>query len=240
MVIGAWTYTVLIALGQATAPTADAPAAKALAHGGYPWYSAKTDALEPVQPPWRPTWWDWFPELKLQPVSSSSGGSFSLGNVLVILLLVVALAALVAGLVWAYRYYMPSPEESGLGLRRIGSAASTGGLPSGLPADLTDPLGLARALRAQGDLAGAVLALFVHQVMTLDRLRLARLAPGRTARQLVRSVTDTWVRTRVEPTLRLFETSFYGHRLPDPAAFESAWGLAEELEARIAEGSYAS
>jgi hypothetical protein len=211
-------------------------AAKALSKGSYPWYDAKADSIRPVQPPWTPSWLDWI----LDRVPSFSGGPStgrSSGNVLVFVILVVALAALVAGLIWAYRYYMPDFDQRGPQRGRIGTAAAYAGLPHGLPADLTDPLALARELRARGDLAGAILALFVHQVITLDRLGLARLAPGRTARQLVRSVPDAWVRGRVEPTLRLFETSFYGHRTPDPKAFEAAWSLAAELEERVAAGA---
>jgi hypothetical protein len=122
----------------------------------------------------------------------------------------------------------------------VSSATEIGGLPAGLEIDLRDPLAAARALRERGDLAGAIIALFVHQVMELNRLRLARLIPGRTARQFVRSVGDTWIRERVEPTLRLFEAAFYGHRSPALDDFEAAWSLAEELEGRLASGALSS
>jgi hypothetical protein len=236
-------------LGQATSTPAPTPAraasadptgtADALAEGGYPWYDAKKDELAPVEPPWTPSWWDKLPNWDLR-LPNAPRGSLSIGNLFVFLLLVLALAALVAGLVWAYRYYMPDLEDRKPKGRVIGTASLMGGLPPGLPADLTDPLGLARELRARGDFSGAILALFVHQVITLDRLRVARLAPGRTARQLVRSIADTWIRARVEPTLRLFETSFYGHHVPSLDAFEHAWRLAEEFEARIAAGGVTS
>lgn len=222
------------------AAKAKSAAAKALAEGSYPWYDAKKDAIAPVEPPWTPSWWDWLPSWKFGSGSRGLrlGGLLELGNLLVFLVLVIGLAALIAGLVWAYRHYMPDWGENAPKKHAIGTASFIGGLPPGLPADLTDPFGLARELRARGDLSGAILALFVHQVVTLDRLRIARLAPGRTARQLVRSITDAWVRARVEPTLRLFETSYYGHRPPPEAAFERAWSLAEEFEAKIAAGGF--
>jgi hypothetical protein len=239
MVIGAAACWSLLALAQAPPGAGEGSAVKALRQEAYPWYEPRTDSLKPVQPPWTPTWWDWIPEIRLPSGSRSKYGVPRLGNLLVVVILVAALAVLISGLVWAYRHYMPAWDEPRPAGGRVSTEALIGGLPPGLPTGLTDPLGLARSLRAQGDLAGAILALFVHQAMTLDRLRLTRLVPGRTARQLVRSVADSWVRARVEPTLGLFESSFYGHRDPEPTAFESAWALAEELEARVAEGAFA-
>ncbi len=104
---------------------------------------------------------------------------------------------------------------------------------------MTDPLGEAARFRREGNLAAATLCLFVHQLRTLDELRLIRLAPGRTGRQLVRSIADGWIKARVEPTLRLFEASYYGHHEPTREAFDRVWQGAEELQARIAGGAVA-
>src|SRR5437762_2713089 len=83
---------------------ASAAAAKALADGGYPWYDAEADAVAPVQPPWTPSWWDRIPDsLRFPSLSAGGGWPRALGNIIVFLVLVLALAALIAGLVWAYR-----------------------------------------------------------------------------------------------------------------------------------------
>ena len=52
----------------------------------------------------------------------------------------------------------------------------------------------------------------------------------------MRSVADRGLRRCVEPTLRLFEAVYYGHRPPSPPAFEAAWALAEEFERATAPG----
>ena len=43
---------------------------------------------------------------------------------------------------------------------------------------------------AAGDLAGAVICLFAHQLLSLDQLGLIRLVPGRTGRQYLQVVRD--------------------------------------------------
>lgn len=211
---------------------------EALSAGHYPWYDANNDTLKRVEPPSNRSWWDWVPDWKWKFGRSATSPSINLGNILVILALALLLGLLVGGLIWAYRRYIPSEDAKRLPrFGGVGAASRTGALPAGLPSDLVDPLGVARRLRDQGDLAGAILCLFVHQILSLEKLRLLRLAPGRTARQLVRSVSDAWVRSRVEPSLRLFEISYYGHHEIELAAFDHAWNRAMELESRIAEGA---
>ena len=101
-----------------------------------------------------------------------------------------------------------------------------------------NPLAEAARLRAQGDYAAAIVFLFAHQLLTLDRLRLARLMPGRTGRQLVRSVGNAAVRDLVTPALRLFEEVYYGHDPPSAESFEAVWEKAQSLERMIAGGAF--
>ena len=90
---------------------------------------------------------------------------------------------------------------------------------------------------AGGDFAGAIIYLFAHQLVTLDRLKQVRMIPGRTGRQLVRSVADRELKRCVEPTLRLFEAVYYGHVPPSPAAFEAAWAWGERFEQILPTGA---
>jgi hypothetical protein len=76
--------------------------------------------------------------------------------------------------------------------------------------------------------------MFAYQLLSLDSLSMIRLIPGRTGRQLVRSVGDRQLRGWVEPTLRLFEAVYYGHRPPSPEAFEAAWISAQAFQQRVA------
>ncbi len=110
------------------------------------------------------------------------------------------------------------------------------GLPAGLEPESDDPWSDAMRRRARGDYAGAIICLFAHQLLTLDRLRMLRLAPGRTGRQLVRAIDDRQIREWVERTLRLFEAVYYGHRVPSAKTFESVWVQAEAFERRVAAG----
>ena len=74
-------------------------------------------------------------------------------------------------------------------------------------------------------------------MLTLDRLRLIRLVPGRTGRQLIRTIVDPQWRACVAPTLRLFESVYYGRRTPTREAFEAVWTSAEAFERRVAAGT---
>jgi hypothetical protein len=120
--------------------------------------------------------------------------------------------------------------------KSTGTTARIEGLPAGVGFDVNDPLAEARRLRDLGDLSGAVVYLFAHQLLSLDRVKQVRLVPGRTGRQLVRSVVDRNLRRCVEPTFRLFEAVYYGHHAPSPRGFEAAWALAQEFERHLAAG----
>jgi hypothetical protein len=147
-----------------------------------------------------------------------------------------ALAILVAVLVMLWRIYRPGALDLEPGARRPGVAARIEGLPAGLKPQTDDPWTEAQQCRARGDYARAVVCLFIHQLLTLDRLRQLRLVPGKTARQLVAAVDDRELRGWVGATARLFEAVYYGQRVPSAAAFEPVWSAAEAFERRIAEG----
>jgi hypothetical protein len=201
--------------GLGETPPADDEVQQALRSTGAPWYDASRDAARPVWP--------------VERREVEGGGSQGSSTVFGIL---VALLAIVAWFAWTARVQLPTPtppqprESKAAGAARVGLLT----IPDGLDVDLTDPWAEALRRRATGDLAGAIVALFVHQVGMLNRLGLARAVPGDTARQVVRSVAAREVRLGIEPTLRLFEEVYYGRRAPSPRAFEAAWSAAEALE----------
>lgn len=217
-----------VAAGPPGAPRsgADLLVRPALAKGGYPWYDARTDSVVPVWPPGR--WFtDWLDGLRLPRL-----GWLGAGEYLAIGLVTLALAALLAVLVELWRRYQP-----GAGDDKVAGAASGDrieGLPAGVSPGFGDPWEEALRCRQRGDYARAVICLFAHQLIALDRIRALRLAPGRTGRQLVRAVDDERLRAPVEQTLRLFEMVYYGRRVPSAEAFEAVWSQAEELERRLA------
>ncbi len=203
----------------------------ALAKGKYPWYDAKGDAFKPVWPQREPDleWLNRLPNL---------GNLGSVGELITIGLAMLALAVLLVVLVELWRRYRPVEAPSGVKIvSRLGSPARLEGLPTGVSTGADDPWDEAQRRRERGDYAGAVILLFAHQLLTLDRLRLIRLVPGRTGRQLVRTIVDPQWRGCVVPTLRLFESVYYGRHTPTREAFQAVWTSAEAFERRVSAGT---
>lgn len=224
----------------------------ALGRGGYPWYDARTGRIEPVlpQPDFETGLWkrvgDW-----LSGVARSIGGWFrwlngwgvpgvgGLGDLVAIGLALLFLTLVLVGLLELLRRYRP-PRDTEAERRRAIDAAEAlrvEGLPAGVSAIAADPWAEAQRLRARGDYAGAIVHLFAHQLLSLERAGRLRLVPGRTGRQLVRSVADRALRGTVEPTLRLFEAVYYGHQAPSAEAFEAAWSRVETFERLLTTGA---
>jgi hypothetical protein len=209
------------------------PVRSALEKGRYPWYDAKADAVKPIWPPreWNLDW--------LDRLTSGKGGNLLnlAGNWIAYVLVMIGLVILLMILMQLWRLYRPKADDLLGSVRGPGTASRIEGLPEGLRPETLDPWSEAIRCRERGDYARAVVCLFAHQLLTLDRLRQVRLVPGRTGRQLVRAIPDAQFRTWVEPTLRLFEAAYYGHRTPTADAFEPVWTAAEAFQRRIAEGA---
>jgi len=202
--------------------------AEALAAGDYPWYDQSEDAFRPLNPPR-----DRSPRDRSNvSLRLPSLGLAELGQLLVFLILAAGLAALIVILV---RYYQPNGDEKerpAPSRRHPEVVGRASNLPSGLELEEGDPWESARRLRAAGDFRRAVVALFAHQLLELERLGLIRMTPGRTGRQLVRSIPDVAIRRSVSRTLPLFEEVYYGHREPSAEEFERLWREAERLQDR--------
>ena len=115
---------------------------------------------------------------------------------------------------------------------RLGTAARLGRASGGHPAGRRRSLGRSAAAAAAGDLAGAMVCLFAHQLLSLDQLGLIRLAPGRTGRQYVHGAADRELVDSLGATLALFEEVYYGRRRPTAQAFESVWSRALAFQER--------
>ncbi len=220
----------------------------------FPWYDADAGRVKPVLPlEVRFAWLDglvsrinrffgWIGD-RLSAVAGwfrwmngwRMPGVGGVGDVLMIGLAMLFLTVvLVVLLELLRRYRPPAGQDAALTASiRAGSAQRIEGLPAGVRLDSADPWAEAQRLRARGDYAGAVVYLFAHQLLCLDRLKQLRLVPGRTGRQLVRAVGDRQLRVMVEPTLGLFEGFYYGHRVPSAEAFEAVWSLALQFQSRL-------
>jgi hypothetical protein len=224
----------LIVIGiEPAASTSTSPVREALTEGDYPWYDSANDSAKSTIP--RADWnLDWVPDWNLGTVKVPGLGS--LGDLIALLMIVAALAVFAGTLYWLWRRYEPGLADAEAEARRRVGALRIEGLPEGLRPETGDPWNEAVRRRERGDYAGAVVCLFAHQLLTLDRLGYVRLVPGRTARQLVRAIDDAYFHRCVEPTLGLFEAVYYGHRSPSREAFEAVWAFAEQFEQRVAGG----
>lgn len=207
-------------------PDSSSDAAVREALGEYPWYDAPTDSAKRL----------WSGRTIDEPAIELSGWQRALMFLGRLLVYGLFIGLLVAILVFVARYMgrleIPSDEPERRGPSR--RPARAGALPLGMEVGVADPLAAAREARARGDLARAVVYLFAHELLLLERHAQVRLVAGRTGRQLVRSVGDPEIRRRVEPTLRLFEAVYYGHRSPDASQVDAAWADAESLQQLLA------
>jgi hypothetical protein len=201
---------------------------RAVVEGNYPWFDSSRGAVKPL-------WPHEDPAARIDPATGSAAvtGIGALVQLLITALLFILLAALILLIIWAIRVWKPGPVSPQASLRSHTGATGTRALPSVLSGlDLTDPWSEACRARDRGDLGSAIIALFVYELLGLERIQAIRLDPSRTGRQLVRSIPTRDWRRLVEPTLRLFERYFYGRRELDSQEFQDAWSLAEEFRQR--------
>ncbi len=219
----------------------------------FPWYDATTGRVKPMLSwelrfGWLNSTLDWIGERLMAIVNWFRWlnrwrlpGVAGAGDLLMIGLAMLFLTLVLVVLLEFLRRYRPlaGQDAARRALIQTGSAQRIEGLPAGVRLDAGDPWIEAQKLRERGDYAGAVVYLFAHQLVALDRLKQLRLVPGRTGRQLVRAVADRQLRMLVEPTLRLFEAFYYGHRVPSAEAFEAVWSNALQFQTRLTTGSEA-
>lgn len=229
----------------ATAAAEESAVRAALGRQAYPWYDPQSDRVIPphLEPSsWQHRWGDWT-EAFFRWLDGRFGGLggrlpgvglSGLGNALTTALFLASGALLIFILWRLWRQHEPgrlappgSPSSSGL-------AARVAGLPEVATFEGVDPWDEALRLRASGDRAGAMIWLFVAQLILLERAGLARLTPGRTARQYVRGLERGAIRDDLAASLSLFEDAYYGHLIPAPESLDGAWARAEDLRRRIA------
>jgi len=215
-------------------PSAGAgPVERALREGDYPWYDSDADELRPVWPT-KIGWLDWVMKRidaliraigKLLSRLNFGGARWNAvsGDRIGTFILLTALAVFLASVFWLWRRRMSGTADGESAGAKMGTAARLSDLPEGIALGGGDPWAEAERRRAAGDLAGAVVCLFAHQLLSLDHLGLIRLVPGRTGRQYLQVVRDQELADSLGATLRLFEDVYYGRKRPSTETFESVW-----------------
>jgi len=210
----------------------------------YPWYDRQTDGVRRVDvvEPWYLRWewfWDWLGDL----FRFSWGGLGSLSW-----LEWVAWGAIVI-LLGLLVYLMVRTVRK----RRLGKSGSAGeagqpdeaeekrrveALPSAVGRNRADLLAAARQCYDEGNYGEAIIYLFSHQLVELDKGLLIRLAKGKTNRQYLRELGRRLpLRRLLGQTMVAFEDTFFGNHAIDRARFESVWSRLGEFEALVAGGA---
>ncbi len=193
----------------------------------FPWYDRARDSLQRVEVrvPEKPTFLNFSPVLNF----------LIFWGALVVLALL--LAALVLMLLRAARLRKASARNRGEPLP-IGEAQRIEALPYPVARTKLSLLDQARHFYQAGNYTAAMLYLFSHQLVQLDRHQVIRLAKGKTNRQYLREVGQAGLlRQLVGQTLVAFEDVFFGHHAIDRRRFEACWSRLPEFESLLAQGA---
>ena len=205
--------------------------------GGYPWYDAEQDAVRSIElvpprpPPSRPD----VPENMLKSLTGGGGfsgwGFWGLMQMLfwgVILSLIVAFFAFLITALLRRREEPETPAE----LPAAPSQADRiDQLPVQMKRSTSDLLGEARRQYEAGDYNEAIIYLFSHQLMELDKHHLLRLEKGRTNRQYLRDLRSRReLRDLVSVTMTAFEDVFFGGRDLNRRRFEACWSRLDRFD----------
>ena len=159
----------------------------------------------------------------------------------------LAIAALFAFLVYvAYRFWKvkerrrageedaPTEEEDA----EAAHARRTEALPAPVARSRSDLLAEARRNYDEGRYNEAIIYLFSHELVELDKHRLVRMIKGKTNREyLAELAARLALRGLLEQTMVVFEDVFFGNYTIDRTRFESCWSRLDEFDALAAEGT---
>jgi hypothetical protein len=214
------------AMGQGAQAEPDASissAREALSDGSNPWYDSEKDSLK---------------RLELEEDRGSTDWRFSgfgtVFKIVVYALLGLALAALVALLIWFALNQKRSSKTAKSTSDGVSDADQVEALPFMAERPRGDLLGQARRHYEQGNYSEAIIYLFSYELVELDKFAQIQLAKGKTNRQYLREVsTVAPLRSPLERTLLAFESVFFGRRTLDRAGFEACWNELPHFEAQL-------
>lgn len=192
----------------------------------YPWFDGSDDSLRRLPTRRRDSWWpDWNWNFRNLPSSWL--------KTLLWTLVVIVLCVLIYVLVRAYRRRTRGASEPFDGLADrddLDDAARVEELPFELDPQGGNVLDLARHYYERGDYNRAIVYLYSHQLMELDRQHLIRLTKGKTNRQYLRELArHAPLRRQLERTMLVFEDAFFGNHDVSRERFEACWQDATQL-----------
>lgn len=189
----------------------------------YPWYDGANDRLRKIRSSEFDWNFDWF--------NRPTGGlSASTLKIIMWSIVILALLILIYALVRVYLNINQQPAFSLTAGAASGAnspeddARRVESLPFALDARRQSLLDLARAAADAGDYSRAVVYLYSHELVELDRRHLIRLTRGKTNRQYLREVAGQRdLRQLLEQTMIAFEDAFFGNVRLTRERFERCW-----------------
>jgi len=219
-------------------------AKEALASGGrFPWYDRSQDDVRRLNVLPRPSveersqgWTD----NKTRPAPTARLGRVSLfGNALqwIGLTTLVVLLGVIAYLI-ATTFLKEEVSES-VAIRKVvesrRDADRVEALPFHIRAASGDFLAEARRLYEAGQYSQAIVYLFSHELVQLDKHHIIRLTKGKTNRQYVRETRKhPSLASVLHTTMVAFEDAFFGHKTLSRESFERCWQRLDEFQSELA------
>lgn len=204
-------------------------------HWNLPWYDASNDSLEPVdlqlpRKPWG--FWKWLDNL-------FNGWNLDLSGVLKFLGWLIVLGLLTWIVVALIRAYQQAELSEATQAADLHDARAHIDRIEALPVSIEEPVGdflqAARRAYEAGDLTRAIVYLFSHQLIELDRRSYLRLVKGKTNRQYLRELrrgkgAAGQLADILSRTTGLFEAAFFGAHTPTESSFKTCWDEAQEFD----------
>jgi hypothetical protein len=192
----------------------------------YPWYDAASDGIRRVEidSPKDPGDGPELPEISTPWLQTAAW---------------IVLAILLVGLAYyLVRAYLLRERSGGESAGHGDEASQTQRRIEALngPTALGDLLAAAERHYRDGRYREAIICLFGHELVELDKRQLIRLAKGKTNRQYLRELGPRRaLQQLVGRTVVAFEDVFFGNRPIDRARFESCWLRLTEFDALVRE-----
>lgn len=199
----------------------------ALAKRRYPWYEPQEDAPRPLRVGKKSATRAETPSTnstKSAPSGSGGGGFTLFGSALQVLGLVVltlVLGGVAALIAWAFLRNETSQTQGASVVTASREVDRVEQLPFALKRASGDFLADARRLAQEGNYSEAIIYLYSHLLVELDKHHVIRLAKGKTNRQYLRETRSRPVLAEIlETTMIAFEDVFFGHYPLDRQRFE--------------------
>jgi hypothetical protein len=195
-----------------------------------PWYDSKSDSLRPI---------DVAPAEEEAEVAEKGWSGLDWAGALLKIGAYSVLATILIGLAWmlirAYLERERSAVKSSKAINSLATADRIEALPFALEGKMDDLLAAARRLYAEGKYSEAIVYLFSHELVELDRHQHIRLAKGKTNRQYLRELAGKAdLKSLLSITIDRFERAFFGAERLDRASLDACWNELARFAALVA------